>query len=356
MLEKRKNDHIEICLNREVSANYNYWDDIILLHQAFPSTDHADIELDCDILGKKLSAPLILSGMTGGSKRAGEFNLLLARAASEFGIGFGVGSQRAGLEEKSLRSSYKVVKEFDIPLVLGNIGVPQLSNLNADGSRNENIYGVEKFREAAAMVDADAVCLHLNYLQEVVQPEGETRVTGVIENLREVCGEIQIVGKETGAGISREAARILISTGVKAIDVGGLSGTSFSAVESYRGNEEDAFDIPRRLGKTFWDWGIPTPVSVRLTASDIPVIATGGLRNGLDIARSMALGASCGGMAYHLLRAASKGYDYLKNEIDMILMELRAAVFLSGVSRSSELHGIDPIIIGRTKDILDQLK
>lgn len=353
MLEKRKDDHLEICLKEEVRSHINYWDDIDFLHQAVPKADLTDIDLGCELLGKKLSAPLIISGMTGGSKRAKEYNEMFARAASEFGLGMGVGSQRAGLENESYRPSYEVVKEFDIPLVLGNIGAPQISSLNNDGLENTNIYDIEKFEEAITMVDADAVCIHLNYLQEVVQPEGETRVTGVIENLTGICREIPVVGKETGAGISSQAARILRKAGVKALDVGGLSGTSFSAVESYRGGGGSS--MSRRLGSTFWDWGIPTPVSVKLVSAELPVISTGGLRNGLDIARSLALGARSGGMAYHLLHAASKGYENLEKEIEMILLELRSAAFLSGVSSTVELHSVNPMITGRTREILDQI-
>ncbi len=351
-IRKRKDDHIQICLERDVQATRNHWDDILLVHEAVPRCDLEDIDLGTELLGRKLAAPLIIAAMTGGSRKAGTYNRLLAKAAEEHGIGMGVGSQRGGLEEGRYLGSYTAVKDFEVPLLLGNIGAPQASPGRRKGPKSAVPFNVALFERARDMIGAHAVCIHLNYLQEVVQPEGETNAFGLIENIRNVSGHVKLVAKETGSGISRGCALSLKHAGVSAIDVGGLSGTSFSAVESFR---NDPTGRASRLGATFRDWGLPTPVSVIVAKVGLPVIATGGLRTGLDIARSLSLGASSGGMAWTLLRAASKGYDRLSEEIEVILEELRIALFLSGASSVKEMGDRPPVLTGVTKEIVDQL-
>ena len=347
--ERRKEDHILICLNEDVQAHRNHWDDVFLWHSAVPKVDLEEVDLSCELLGRRLQAPIVISSMTGGSKRAGEINRCLARAAEEFGIGMGVGSQRAGLESPEHAGSYKVVNEFDIPFVMGNLGAPQMCDTKRTGC---SVYGIDEFKSAVRMIDADAVCIHLNYLQEVVQPEGDTGVRGFLDRLRTVSAEVDIIGKETGAGLSGRDALLLKKAGVKALDVGGMSGTSFAAVESFRGDVRG--DIARRLGDTFWDWGIPTPVSIRLCQVGLPIIATGGLRNGLDVVRALALGADVGGFAWHLLKAASRGYEELRKELELILLEIRAALFLSGVSSPRERKDISVTLTGRSRSLLER--
>ncbi len=351
-IRKRKDDHITICLERNVMAVRNHWDDVMLVHEAVPSRDLEDIELGTELLGRKLSAPLIIAAMTGGSRRAGSYNKLLARAAEEHGIGLGVGSQRAGLEEGRFIGSYTVVRDYEVPLLLGNLGAPQASSGPKPDRQGGVPFDTALFERARDMIGAHAVCLHLNYLQEVVQPEGETNAGSLLENIRNISGKVKLVAKETGAGISRGCALSLKSAGVSAIDVGGLSGTSFSAVESFR---HDPTGRASRFGTTFREWGLPTPVSVIVADVGLPLIATGGLRTGLDIARSLSLGASASGMAWTLLRAASKGYDRLSDEIGTILDELRAAVFLSGASSVREMGHRPPVLTGVTREIVEQL-
>ena len=350
-IENRKNDHIDICLDKGVKATRNWWDDIILLHSALPSCDMDEVDLRVDYLGKRLEAPLIISAMTGGSQKAKEYNEMLSRAAEEFGIGMGVGSQRASLERKMHRDSYEIVKEYDIPLILGNIGAPQLSHTTSNGRKMRKRYSEEILKEAVEMVGADGVCVHLNYLQEVVQPEGETTVTGVLESITDLSGEFKIVAKETGAGISRDTAMKLKDSGVASLDVGGLSGTTFAGVESYRGDKRCS-----RIGRTFWDWGIPTPISVIESDVGLPLISTGGLRNGLDVARSLALGADIGGMAWILLKAASQGYESLREELSNIIYELKTAIFLTGGATCSDLDRDICFITGPTHTILKQIE
>ncbi len=341
---RRKEDHIRISLEENVIATRNHWDDVHLPHRALPKTDLENVQLKTVLLGKELAAPIVIASMTGGSPQAKKYNEMLAKAASEFQIAMGVGSQRAGIEDTKLRQSYDIVKEYDIPLVFGNLGAPQFSNGIEDGK-----YGIDEIRVAVDMINADAICIHLNYLQEVVQPEGDNYIIGFREVLKQVTSEFVIVAKETGGGISRKDALELDAMGVAAIDVGGMSGTTFSGIESYR---HDPKGRSERLGRTFWDWGIPTPISLKWANVGIPLIGTGGLRNGLDIAKALSLGASAGGMARHLLKAASVGYDELVKEISMIIEELRAAVFLAGKGSSDDLKYAEPVITGLTAELL----
>lgn len=343
---KRKDDHIDLCLERDVQVEHDHWEDVVLVHQAIPSTDMEDVDLSVELLGKRLDAPLIISSMTGGSRRAREINEVLARVASEHGIAMGVGSQRAALEDGRHLDSYTLMREYDIPLVIGNIGAPQFC------SGSLPTYDLEKVQQAVDMIGADAMYVHLNYLQEVVQPEGETSVTGLLENMKEAAGEFDIIAKETGAGISRAAALKLKEVGVKAIDCAGASGTSFAAVESYRSGNQKG---PSRIGRTFWNWGIPSPISLLCANVGLPLIGSGGIRTGLDIMRALAMGATASGMAWHLLSSASKGYDELSKEIREIKKELRTALFLTGVDSARNAGSAEFYLTGRTREIYLQM-
>jgi len=344
VIEDRKGDHIRICLEHDVQARYNHWDDVFIPHRAIPTCDLDEVDLGVELLGKRLEAPIIISSMTGGSKEAGRYNELLARAASEFGLAMGVGSQRAALENPRYRDSYSVVAEYDIPLVLGNLGAPQLSRGNEG-----NNYGKEEVERAIDMIGAHGIFVHLNYLQEVVQPEGDTTVRGFIENLEALCRDFDVIAKETGAGISGTDALLLKDTGVKALDVGGMSGTSFSAVESFR---KDDTGFTERSGRTLREWGIPSPVSLVEANVGLPLIGSGGIRNGLDVARALSLGATAAGMAHHLLEQASKGYEELAKEIEYIIREVRSVLFLSGATCVRDMWDTSPIITGRTADYM----
>ena len=229
MIENRKIDHINICLKENVEADYNYWQDISLVHNALPEIDKNEIDLKIKVFGKELKAPLIISAMTGGCETAKKINKNLAIAAEKLGIGMGVGSQRASLENHSLIETYSVVKNYDIPLIIGNIGLPQLIK----GS-----IGLKDAKLAMKMISADILAIHLNYLQEVVQPEGEHFARGGVEKIKEIAFHLPVLVKESGAGISREVALMLKNANVLGIDVGGLGGTSFSAVEYYRANND----------------------------------------------------------------------------------------------------------------------
>jgi len=345
--EQRKSEHVNIILNENVSAEYNYWNDIHLVHRALPEIDLDDIDVSTTLFGKRLRAPLVISSMTGGFGMGREINANLAKAAAEVGVAMGVGSQRAALEKPELVNTYAVVKDYDVPLRFANLGAPQL--IPQEGKR---AYGLDDARRAMAMVGAHVLIVHLNFLQEVVQPEGDRRARGVIASVSKIALKLPVVAKETGAGVSREVARLLKKAGVKGIDVGGLGGTSFSAVEYYRARKE-AQSLKERLGATFWNWGIPTPASVVLANVGLPLVATGGVRSGLDVAKAIALGASAAGMAKPMLEAAKVGAGAVAEELHAVIAELKAAMFLVGASNLRELRGVRCIVNRPTSDWID---
>ena len=345
--EQRKSEHVNIILQENVSAEYNFWSDVHLLHKALPEIDLDDIDVSCTLLGHKLAAPLVISSMTGGFGMAREINTNLAKAASDVGVAMGVGSQRAALEKPELVDTYAVVKDYDVPLRFANLGAPQL--VRQEGKR---AYGIEDARRAMEMVDAHMLIVHLNFLQEVVQPEGDRRAKGVLAAIKALASRVPVMAKETGAGISRDVAKRLKSAGVRAIDVGGLGGTSFSAVEYYRARKE-ASSLKERLGATFWNWGIPTPASVVLAQVGLPVVATGGVRSGLDVAKAIALGATAAGIAKPMLEAAKVSADAVVQELRGTIEELRAAMFLTGASSVAELQERHAIVSRPTSDWLE---
>ncbi len=330
--EQRKAEHVNIILNEDVSAGYDFWSDVHLVHRALPEIDLDDIELSVRLFGRKLEAPLIISSMTGGFGMGGEINANLAKAAAEVGVAMGVGSQRAAIEKPELEPTYAVVKDFDVPLLFANLGAPQLVPQGA-----KRAYGAAEAKKAMAMIDADALIVHLNFLQEVVQPEGDRRAKGCLAAIKGLAARFPVLAKETGAGISHGTAEALKRAGVKAIDVGGLGGTSFSAVEHYRARKE-ASSLKERLGATFWDWGIPTPASILLANVGLPLIATGGVRSGLDAAKGIALGATAAGMAKPMLEAAKVSSEAVVTELRAVIEELKAAMFLTGSSSVAELQ------------------
>src|SRR5213594_3720398 len=226
--EQRKAEHVNIILQENVSAEYNYWNDIHLVHDALPEIDLDAIDLSVKFFGKKLRAPLIISSMTGGFGGGKEINANLAKAAADVGVAMGVGSQRAALEKPELAPTYAVVKDYEVPLRFANLGAPQLV-----AQAGKRAYGVDDARRAMEMIDGHVLICHLNFLQEIVQPEGDHRAKGVLDAIRRLSAKFPVMAKETGAGISRGVAQRLKGAGVKGIDVGGLGGTSFSAVEYY---------------------------------------------------------------------------------------------------------------------------
>ncbi|MFH0816111.1 MAG: type 2 isopentenyl-diphosphate Delta-isomerase [Methanobacteriota archaeon] len=349
MIGERKSAHIEICAIESVGASCNSWDDVTLLHNAVPEINFDDIDTGVAFLGKRLKAPLVIAAMTGGSPESEKINENLAIAAAELGIGMVVGSQRPALEDREKARSYEVVKRYDVPLMIGNIGAPQLVH-----QKGKKPITLEDAKACAEMVGAHAIAIHLNFLQELTQPEGDLSAKGCLEGIRRIAGAMPVVAKETGAGLSGEVALELKRARVSALDVGGLGGTSFAAVEHYRSARiNDA--LHARLGKTFWNWGIPTPVTLVQADVGLPMVATGGVRNGLDVARAIALGATCAGIARPLLRPAMESPAAVKAELESIIAELKGAMFLTSSPNAESLASKGCIMTGRAKEWLGQL-
>lgn len=342
--ESRKDDHVKISLEEDVSSTFNYWDDIKLIHNAIPEIDKKDIDLKINIFSKKLGAPIIISSMTGGYQKGKEINENLASAAEKYQLGMGVGSQRAALEKPELITTYSVIKNYDIPLRFANIGASQIV-----------LWGHKKTLENAQkmidMIDAHVFIVCLNFLQEAVMAEGESNSKGVLDGIEKLANDLStpVIVKESGAGISYDVARRLSNTKIAGIDVGGLSGTSFAAIEHYRSKKIND-ELHERGGKTFWDWGIPTASSILQVgdATDwkIPIIATGGIRNGLDAAKALVLGADAAGIARTLLKPATVNKNKTISEIDAIVKELRASMYLLGVDKISKMPDVDWTIVG----------
>ena len=346
----RKQDHIDICLNRPVGADYDYWADVRLLHQALPEFDLSEIDTSCELFGKRLGAPVVIAAITGGHPQAEAINRNLATGAARFGLAMGVGSQRPALEGTESRAGYRVIRDFDIPLVIGNIGAPQLI-----GQKGRPPVTHGQCRELLEMIGGHVLGVHLNYTQEMVQPEGDHNARGVLEALGRLTARMPVMVKETGAGISRPVAQALKECGVIGLDVGGMGGTSFAAVEQHRALAADN-RLLARLGSTFRDWGIPTPVCLRQCRVGLPLIATGGLNTGLDVARSLALGAAAGGLARGLLRAATESADAVGRELETLISELKAAMFLSGARTVAGMSEVPYVVLGRTAAWLEQLE
>jgi isopentenyl-diphosphate delta-isomerase len=342
--QSRKEEHVAICLEKRVQHRRRFWEDIHLVHNALPEVDMKDIDMSITLFGKRLQAPIIVAAMTGGYGGAERINRNLAEAAARCGVGLGLGSQRAAIERSSLARTFSVVRRFDVPLVMGNIGAPQLIDQKGGAA-----FSFEEVMRAKEMVGADVMAVHLNFLQEVAQWDGDTQSRGCLQAIDRLSSRVPVVVKETGAGISRQAAKRILGTKAAGLDVGGAGGTTFAGVEAYRARKRGD-RMSERLGNTFWDWGIPAPVSVievRELDRLFPVIATGGIRSGLDCARAIALGASAAGAAAPMLRPAMKSAKAVTEEIEMLKAELRAAMFLTGSADIAALAQARTVITGR---------
>jgi isopentenyl-diphosphate delta-isomerase len=322
-IEQRKDDHIRINLEKDVRfprltsglERYRF------VHQALPELDLDDIDTSCSLFGRVLAAPLLVSSMTGGTRQAHELNLRLAAAAQRHRIAMGVGSQRAALENAGLAHTFQVRSAAPDILLLANLGAVQLNYG----------YSAEHCQRAVDMIEADALVLHFNVLQEAVQPEGNTRWSNLLGKIAQVCRAlpVPVIAKEVGWGLSEQAARQLADAGVAALDVAGAGGTSWSEVEYHRA--PSAFHA--RVARAFADWGIPTAESLLMVSRAAPQVlafASGGIQDGIDIAKCVALGAALGGMAGVYLRAAAESEDALDETIRVVVAQLRIAMLCCG--------------------------
>ncbi len=318
----RKSDHIRINLEEDVRSGLKTGlEHFYFIHQALPEINLEAVDLSLHLFGHSLQAPLLISSMTGGTPEAAAINCTLAKAAQETGIAMGLGSQRAAVDHPELGSTFQVRKEAPDILLFANLGAVQLNYG----------YGLDECQRAVDMIEADALILHLNPLQEAVQPEGDTRFAGLLDKIESICKRlpVPVIAKEVGWGFSLKAARLLANAGVAAIDVAGAGGTSWTQVEMHRAqNERQA-----RLAAAFIDWGIPTAESIlhiRAAAPEMIIFASGGLRDGTDIAKSIALGATLGGMAGPYLKAATQSVEETILTINEVKRELQICMFTSG--------------------------
>ena len=340
IIETRKREHIETVLNEDVGAKgvSTGFERFFFEHRALPELDLDSIDLSSRLFGRHLDAPFLISSMTGGTAAAQDINLHLAEAAQALGIAMGLGSQRAAIERTELAETYRVRRVAPDILLFANLGAVQLNYG----------YGVDEARRAVEMIEADALFLHLNPLQEAVQSKGDRDWSGVLGRIEELVSalDIPVVVKEVGNGISATLARLLADCGVAAIDVAGAGGTSWSEVEAHR----QADPLMRRVAHTFAGWGIPTALALieaTRTVPELPVFASGGIRGGVDAAKAIRLGAVLVGAAAPVLGTATETAEAVRGRMSRYIEELRIAAFCTGSASLAALRGA---VLRRTDD------
>jgi isopentenyl-diphosphate Delta-isomerase len=321
--QSRKADHIRICLEEDVQFRQttNGLERYRFTHCCLPELNRDDINISTTFLGKQLNAPLLISSMTGGTEQAGIINHRLAEIAQHYKIAMGVGSQRVAVEKPQVADTFAVRKTAPDVLLFANLGAVQLNYK----------YGLDECQRIIDILEADALILHLNPLQECIQPRGDINFRGLLDKISDLCNKlpVPVIAKEVGNGISGVMAEKLIAAGVKAIDVAGAGGTSWAKVESERAENAQQ----RRLGKTFTDWGLPTAeciTGIRAVAENIPLIASGGLRHGLDVAKAIALGADIAGLAMPFLQAAAQSEAAVYDLAEVLIAEITTVLFCTG--------------------------
>lgn len=328
--KSRKDDHIRICMDEDVEfRKANGFEHAELEHRALPEISRDEIDLSTRFLGKKFSSPLFIEAITGGTKTGERINRNLAKAAEALGIGMGVGSQRAMLEDAKLARTYRVRDVAPAIFLLGNIGAAQVRE-----------YDVEKIMSLVDAIKADGLAVHLNAAQELAQKEGDKSWKGIFNDIRFLCKKARfpVIAKETGCGISGKLSRELVAAGVKAIDVAGAGGTSWVKVDSHR-TDEDVSHLE--------EWGIPTAEALKDVARSVkvPIIASGGIRNGVEVAKALAMGASLAGMALPLLKPATESWHAVKAHLEKIISQLEDAMFLVGARNVKELQKVRVIYV-----------
>mgnify|MGYP001590292032 CR=1 FL=1 len=324
-IDQRKADHIKINLEQDVrSALTSGLEKYHFTHEALPELDLIRIDTSLSLFGKRLASPTLVSSMTGGTSEAETINLRLAEAVQECKVAMGVGSQRTAIEHPEQAKTFQVRRAAPDILLFANLGAVQLNYG----------YGIDQCRKAVEMIQADALVLHLNPLQEAVQDAGDTNFAGLAKKIEEICKKIEvpIIAKEVGWGISERTAKLLADCGVSAIDVAGAGGTSWSQVEMHRAPDE----FSRQLAATFVGWGIPTAESilnVKKTAPDMAIFASGGIKDGLDIAKCIALGATLGGMAGQFLKAAAVSTEKAVEMMKLTKRQIEVTMFACGAEK-----------------------
>jgi len=326
----RKAEHIKLALDRRMQGCGGAFDQFEFVHCALPEIDLATVDTTTSLLDKPLAAPLLISCMTGGTEEAARINQNLAEAAERVGVALGVGSQRKALEDAATRATFEVRQHAPGIVLLGNLGAVQLNYG----------YGIAECRAAVDMIDADALVLHLNPLQEAIQPEGDGNFAALLPKIAQLVDELEVpvVVKEIGMGISAPVAAALRGAGVRIIDTAGAGGTSWARIEAERADDVE-------IGELFADWGVPTADSIRAVAAlgDVTVIGSGGVRNGIDVAKAIALGADVVGLAYPFLRAAVESADAVEAKLRRTMKELRICMFCTGARTLEDLRNVELI-------------
>ncbi len=357
--ESRKLEHIKICLEREVQFKRKIagFQEMELVHQSLPELDLAKVDTSLQFLGFKFNYPILINAMTGGHAESIKINKALAQIASEFNIPMAVGSQRAAIENADLIKTYRIAREAAQYVsggifLIGNIGAAQVLGESGAGSN-----GVKLVKQCVEMIDANAMAIHLNPLQEALQKEGDVNYEGLLGKLSKIVKSVKvpIIVKEIGNGLSKEALRSLKDIGVKYVDVSGAGGTSWAAIESYR---HESGSVEAMIAENFRDWGIPTVASVLLAAKmGLNVIASGGVRSGIDIAKSIACGADMAGFALPFLKPAfMENVNILRAQLQMFTKELKTTMFLTKSANLKELKGAKKIFFGQTKQWIEGLE
>ncbi|MBW2460666.1 MAG: type 2 isopentenyl-diphosphate Delta-isomerase [Deltaproteobacteria bacterium] len=342
-IQQRKVDHLDLCATDEVAFRdrTTLLEEVRLVHQSLPDISLEELDTTTELLGKTLKAPIVIAGMTGGTDRAGEVNHALAKIAERRGYGFGLGSQRAMQREPATAWTYQVREHAPNVLLLGNVGVVQARD-----------YSTEVIAKLVEDVGADALCVHMNPAMELVQPGGDRDFRGGVDTYARLVKELQVpvVAKETGNGISGEVAAKLHAVGVRTVDVSGAGGTSWVGVETLR-----AEGAKRELGELRWDWGIPTAASTALSVREgMSVIATGGIRTGVDIARAVALGATAAGIARNVYKALQEGGpEGAEAFLDGVEQQLRAVMLLTGSRTLADLRTAPRMLGAELRSWLD---
>ncbi len=335
--QTRKADHLRICLEDDVQfCNLtNGLDKYRFNHSCLPEINLSEVDLNTNFLGKTLNAPLLISSMTGGTEKAKMINSRLAVAAQKHGLAMGVGSQRIAVENPDVAHTFAVRSLAPDAILFANLGAIQLNYT----------YGIEQCLKVVDILKADALILHLNPLQECIQFNGDTKFKGLLAKIKQLCQQIDVpvIAKEVGNGISASMTTKLIEAGVDVIDVAGAGGTSWAMVESERAEN----NLQRRLGRTFADWGISTAdciVQIRQQYSDLPLIASGGLRDGMQVAKAIALGADLAGLAFPFLQAASESESAIDELIELLIAEIKTVMFCTGNENLSQLKRSSSLI------------
>jgi len=322
----RKLSHLRICLEKKVEMGNTGLENYSFTPNALPEIDFAKVDTSVKFLGKKLKAPILISSMTGGTAEGARINKNLATAAQKIRVAMAVGSQRIAIENPKLASTFQVRDVAPNIFLLANLGAVQLNYG----------FGIRECRQAAEMIGADALILHLNPLQEAIQPEGNTNFSGLLAKIEKVAKNLTIplIVKEVSGGISKNAARKLLKAGVKIIDVAGWGGTNWALIESLRRGD-------RLTGQIFSQWGIPTGEAIKQCSelSGLTVIGSGGIRNGVEIAKALALGADLVGVALPLLKPATESSTAVEKKLRELIFQLKLTMFCTGVRKIKELKG-----------------